>query len=197
MATNTPKSIKGTQTEKNLVIAYIAESTAYTRYTFYSKKATKENYFPIARIFDETAANELHHAKVFFGFLEGGSVTVSTPVDAGIVGTTEQNLEIAAREEQLEGVELYKSFANVAREEGFDNIAEHFDSIATIEARHERRFRRYLEQVKAGTVWKRDHDIVWECLVCGYQFKGTEPPKPCPACDHPYQHYMALDIYDE
>lgn len=192
--TTTPKSIKGTQTEKNLVVAYLAESTAYTRYVFYSKAATKESYYPIAKAFQDTADNEMHHAKIFFGFLEGGSVSVELPVDAGVIGTTEENLKIAANEEQEEGVDLYRKFAQVAREEGFDVIADHFEAIATIEQRHEKRFLAYLKQVQDGTVWKRDHAIVWQCLVCGYQYTGTEPPTKCPACDHPYQHYMAMDM---
>lgn len=196
MAQTTPQSLKGTQTEKNLVIAYVAESTAYTRYTFYAQQATKESYFPIAQVFNETAANELHHGKIFFKYLEGGSVNVSVDVDAGVIGTTAQNLEIAASEEETEGVELYRKSAAVAREEGFDDIAEHFEAIANIEDQHRRRFLHYLKQVKEGTVWKRDHEIIWKCLVCGYEFKGTEPPVKCPACNHPREHYMAMDYVE-
>lgn len=189
----TKKSIKGTKTEKNLVIAYMAESSAYTRYTFYAKQAEKENYFPIAKIFNETADNELHHGKVFFKFLEGGSVNVPLDVDAGVIGDTASNLATAAREEEMEGVKLYTASAKVAEEEGFPEIAEHFRAIAEIENMHRQRFERYLKQVKEGTVWKRDKPIKWQCLVCGYIFEGTEPPKTCPACDHPREHYMALD----
>lgn len=187
------KSIKGTQTEKNLVISYVAESTAYTRYMFYAAQAEKENYFPIQRVFEETAANEMRHAKVYFKFLKGGSVTVPVGVDAGVIGTTAENLETAAREELEEGTKLYEAFAKVADEEGFTEIAEHFRAIATIEERHHRRFLHYLKQVKDGTVWKRDKPIIWKCLVCGYEYKGTEPPVECPACDHPREHYMAMD----
>lgn len=195
--TTTPtKSIKGTQTEKNLVIAYLAESTAYTRYTFYAQQADKENYYPIGEIFRQTAQNELHHGKVYFKYLEGGSVTVPVAVDAGIIGTTEQNLEIAAKEEQTEGVDLYEGFAKVAEEEGFPELAGVFREIATVEKRHENRFKWYLKQVKEGTVWKREKPIKWQCLVCGFIFEGTTPPEVCPACHHPYQHYIALD-YDE
>lgn len=195
--TATKKSIKGTQTEKNLVTAYIAESTAYTRYIFYAGQATKENYFPIAQIFTETAENELHHSKVYFKFLEGGSVQVPITVDAGVIGTTAENLATAAREEEFEGVDLYTKAAQVAKEEGFDEIAEHFTAIATVEASHRKRFLHYLEQVQNGTVWKREKPILWKCLVCGYEYTGTEPPMPkCPGCDHPYQHYMAMDYID-
>ena len=194
---STKKSIKGTQTEKNLVIAYLAESSAYTRYNFYAQKADKEQYFPIGQICRETAENEMHHGKVFFKFLEGGSVEVPMAADAGVIGTTAENLEIAAKEEINEGVKLYTASAEVAEKEGFPEIADHFRAIAEIENRHHRRFMRYLKQVKEGTVWKREKPVTWQCLVCGYQYKGTEPPKVCPACDHPYQHYMAIDEPDE
>ncbi len=189
----TKKSIKGTQTEKNLVLAYMAESSAYTRYTFYAKQAEKEKYFPIAEIFRETADNELNHGKVFFKLLEGGSVNVPLNVDAGVIGDTASNLATAAHEEEVEGVELYTESAKVADEEGFPEIAEHFRAIAEVEEHHRKRFERYLKQVKEGTVWKRDKPVKWQCLVCGYIFEGTEPPEKCPACDHPREHYMALD----
>ena len=190
------KDLKGTRTEKNLVTAYMAESAAYTRYTFYAQQADKENYFPIGVIFNETAANELRHAKIYFKYLQGGSVQVPLDVDAGVIGTTEENLETAAREEEFEGVKLYTDAAKVADEEGFSDIAAHFRAIAEIEESHRRRFLHYLKQVKDGTVWKRDHEITWKCLVCGYEYKGTTPPQKCPACHHPYQHYMATDYID-
>lgn len=193
MATPTT-SIKGTQTEKNLVISYLNETQAYARYTYYAQQADKELYYPIGEIFRETAANELHHAKVFFKMLQGGTVSVPMDADAGIIGDTATNLQISINEENAEGVDAYKKFAAVAQEEGFPEIASHFNAIAEVEATHRDRFERYLKQVKDGTVWKRDHAIVWRCLVCGYEFTGTEPPKKCPGCDHPYQHYMALDM---
>lgn len=193
----TTKSIKGTQTEKNLVIAYAAESMAYSRYTFYAAQADKENYFPIGEIFRETASNELRHAKVFFKFLEGGSVEVNVAVDAGIIGDTASNLTTAMKEEETEGVELYTNAAKVAEKEGFPEIASHFRAIASIEQHHHDRFARYLKQVQDGTVWKRDKPVTWRCLVCGYTFVGTEPPAVCPACDHPREHYMAIDEEDE
>ena len=171
----------------------MAESSAYTRYTFYAKQAEKEKYFPIAEIFRETADNELNHGKVFFKLLEGGSVNVPLNVDAGVIGDTASNLATAAHEEEVEGVELYTESAKVADEEGFPEIAEHFRAIAEIEEHHRKRFERYLKQVKEGTVWKRDKPVKWQCLVCGYIFEGTEPPEKCPACDHPREHYMALD----
>lgn len=193
MATPTTKSIKGTQTEKNLVISYMDETQSYARYTYYAQQADKELYYPIGEIFRDTAANELHHAKVFFKMLEGGTVNVSLDVDAGVIGDTATNLQIAIKEEEVDGVELYKHFADVAEQEGFPEIASHFRAIGEVEATHRDRFERYLKQVQEGTVWKRDHAIKWRCLVCGYEFTGTEPPKKCPGCDHPYQHYMAMD----
>ena len=193
----TTKSIKGTQTEKNLVIAYAAESMAYSRYTFYAAQADKENYFPVGEIFRETANNELRHAKVFFKFLEGGSVEVNVAVDAGVIGDTASNLATAMKEEETEGVDLYTNAAKVAEEEGFPEIASHFRAIASIEQHHHDRFARYLKQVQDVTVWKRDKPVTWRCLVCGYTFVGTEPPAVCPACDHPREHYMAIDEEDE
>lgn len=140
----TKKSIKGTKTEKNLVIAYMAESGAYSRYTYYAGQADKEEYFPIGEIFRETAANELRHGKIFFKYLEGGSLDVCLGVDAGEIGDTASNLATAAQEELTEGVELYTQSAKVADEEGFPEIAEHFRAIASIEKRHHERFMAYL-----------------------------------------------------
>lgn len=188
------KSIKGTKTEKNLVISYMAESAAFSRYTYYAAAADKENYFPIGQIFRETAANELRHGKVFFKYLEGGKVPAVLDVDAGVIGTTAENLAIAAEEERYEGFEFYHKAAQMAKEEGFDNIAAHFLAIAEIERHHRLRFLCYLEQINNGTVWKRDDAIKWKCLVCGYIHEGLIPPQECPACDHPCRHYMAMDV---
>lgn len=193
MATET-KNIKGTQTEKNLVNAYLSETQANARYIFYAKQAKKESYFPLEVVFNETAANELHHAKIFFKFLQGGSVTTTLASDAGIIGDTATNLQISIKEETEEGIKFYLEAADVADKEGFPEIASHFRAIAAVEDHHRARFEKYLKQVQDGTVWKRDTPIQWRCLVCGYIYEGTEPPQVCPACDHPYQHYMALDM---
>lgn len=187
------KSIKGTKTEKCLVDAYVSESEAYTRYTYYAKQATKEKYFGIANVFNETADNELHHGKTFFKYLEGGNVPTTINVSAGTIADTASNLKQAAEGERIEGVEQYKEAAKIADEEGFADIAEHFRAIAKVELRHERRFSRYQKQVEDGTVWKRDKPIRWMCLVCGYVYEGTEPPAECPGCDHPREHYVPLD----
>jgi rubrerythrin len=187
-----PRSVKGTQTEANLVAAYVAESTAYTRYMFYAKQANKERLFPIEHVFVETANNEMQHAKTFFKYLEGGKVTISAAVDAGVIGTTSTNLEIAISEEHTEGVEMYQKFAVTARLEGFDQIADQFEAIAKVEARHKARFECWLKHVKEDTMWVRDKPVKWICLVCGYIHEGTEPPQKCPGCNHPREHFMPL-----
>ncbi len=191
------KSIKGTRTEQLLTASYMNENQAYARYTFYAAQADKEKYFPIGQVFRETAANELRHSKVFFKYLEGGKVKVDLDVDSGVIADTASNLEISIAEERAEGIDAYIEAAKVAREEGFEDIAEHFEAIADVERHHMARFEWYLEQVKSGTVWKREKPIRWLCLVCGYEYVGKEPPKECPACDHPYQHYMAMDETDK
>lgn len=188
---NTQKSLKGTKTEVNLATAYVAESCAYTRYTFFAQAAQKEQYFQYANIFNETAANELHHAKIFLKYLtEGGVKTPPISVDAGIIGTTADNLKVAAAEEEVEGVEMYTNAAAVAEEEGFTEIAARFRAIATIENHHKERFDLLRSRIEEGKVWKRDKPIKWQCQVCGYIFEGVEPPEKCPACYHPYQHFM-------
>lgn len=193
MATET-KSLKGTQTEKRLALAYLSESTAYTRYIFYAQQANKEKLPVIAQIFQATANNELHHSKVYFKFLQGGQCTIeNVTIDAGVIGTTAENLQIAINEEQSEGVDEYITSAKIAREEGFDEIADHFEAIATIEKAHEERFRTYLARLQNGTLYKREQPIQWQCLVCGYIYTGVTPPEKCPACDHPSYYYMPVD----
>lgn len=189
---STTKSIKGTRTEANLVAAYMAESMAYTRYMYYAKQADKDGYPPIRVIFEATANNEMHHSKVFFKFLEGGKGTKEMTIDAGVIGSTAENLATAAAEEEAEGVVMYTNAAKIAREEDFDNIADVFESIAKVELFHRERFLRFLDQVQKGTVWKRDTPIKWQCLVCGYVYEGTEPPTVCPACAHPSKYYMDM-----
>lgn len=190
------KSLKGTKTEKNLAMAYVAESCAFTRYTFFAQQATKESYFQYANIFNETAANELHHAKIYLKYLtEEGLNTDPVGVDAGILAPTVDNLKVAAQEEEKEGVELYTAAAKVAKEEGFDEIADRFAAIATIENHHKNRFDKMRERIETGTVWKSEtgKPIKWQCLVCGYIYEGVTPPEKCPACYHPMQHFQRLE----
>ena len=189
------KSLIGTETQKNLAVAYVAESCAYSRYTFFATAAQKEQYFQYANIFTETANNELRHAKIFLQYLSEENVTCPPiGVDAGVIGTTLANLKVAAHEEEVEGVELYTKSAEVARKEGFEEIAKRFEAIATIEEHHRRRFLTMARHIEEGTVWKSEHPVKWQCLVCGYIFEGTEPPQKCPACYHPYQHFEREEI---
>lgn len=188
------KSIRGTRTEKNLANAFISESCAYTRYTFFAQAAQKESYFQVSNVFNETAANELRHAKIFLQYLADGVVNSDViSVDPGILSPTVDNLKVASQEEATEGVEQYIASAKVAEEEGFNDIASHFRSIATIENHHKERFDLLRKRIEEGTMWHRDKPIKWQCLVCGYIFEGTEPPKVCPACNHPYQHFMPME----
>ena len=185
------KSIKGTKTETNLSNAYVSESTAYKLYTYFSQSAEKEGYYQYAKIFQETADNELHHAKIFLKLLtEGAVMTTPISVDPGILTPTVDNLKVAAQEEQSEGVDQYIHSAEVAEEEGFPEIAETFRAIATIENHHKERFDLLRKEIEDGTVWKREKPIKWQCQVCGYIFEGVEPPETCPACKHPRQHFM-------
>jgi rubrerythrin len=186
----TQKSLVGTRTQVNLANAYVSESCAYTRYTFFAQAAQKESYFQYANILNETAANELRHAKIFLKFLdEGGCKTDPISIDAGVIGKTVDNLKVAAEEERVEGVEQYTESAKVADEEGFSEIAKRFKEIAEIEQRHRDRFDKMIKRIEDGTVWKSDKPIKWQCLVCGYIYEGTTPPEKCPACQHPYQHF--------
>ncbi|MDE5653688.1 MAG: rubrerythrin family protein [Muribaculaceae bacterium] len=192
--TQKTKSLKGTKTAECLAKAYLAESTAVTRYTFYADQCKKDLYFQYSNIFTETAANELRHAKIFLQYLvDGGAAEGVIGVDSGKLNDTVVNIGIAAEEEQREGVEEYTRSAKVARSEGFDDIADKFEAIASIEAHHEARFRKMLERINTGTVWKRDKPVKWQCLVCGYIYEGTTPPEKCPACSHPYQHFMIAE----
>ena len=196
--TSTPKSIKGTRTEKCLANAYIAESTAYTRYIYFAKSAKKEMYYDFANIFLETADNELHHGKIFLKYLtEGAVVSAPITVDPGILKPTVECLKIAAQEEENEGVIEYTNAAAVAEEEGFPDIADHFRAIATIENRHKERFDLMRKQIETDTVWKSDTPIKWQCLVCGYIFEGVQPPEKCPACNHPFQHFKRAEAFDK
>ena len=182
-------SLKGSRTEKNLLKSFAGESQARNRYTFFASAARKEGYIQIQRIFEETAANEKEHAEVFFKYLEGGEVEITAAYPAGKIGTTEENLLAAAEGELMEWGTLYPDFAKVAHEEGFLDVAESFEEIAEVEEEHEKRYRKLLENVKNGTVFKRDEEVEWHCLNCGYIHHGKEAPEVCPACQHPQSYY--------
>ena len=179
------KSVKGTQTEQNLLKSFAGESQARSRYTFFASVAKKEGYEQIAGVFMETAEQEKEHAKRFYNFLEGGMVEITAAYPAGVIGTTEQNLEAAAAGENEEWVELYPHFADVADQEGFPAIAKVFREISKVEAEHEKRYRTLLARVKDCSVFKRETEIEWQCRNCGYVYVGKEAPMACPACAHP------------
>jgi len=183
------KSIKGTQTEKNLLASFAGESQARMRYTYFASKAKKEGYEQIAAIFQETADNEKEHAEVFFKHLQGGEVEIQAAYPAGVIGTTEENLLAAAEGEKMEWGTLYPDFAKTAEEEGFPMVAHSFREIGEVEEYHERRYRKLLENVKKNKVFKKDKPIKWKCRNCGYVHEGPEAPDVCPACQHPQSYY--------
>ncbi len=182
-------SIKGTQTEQNLLKAFAGESQARNRYEFFAKQAKAEGLHQIAAIFEETAINEYVHAKRFFSFLEGGMTEITASYPAGMVGTTLENLKEAADGENEEWTDLYPEFAKVAEEEGFKEVAVAFKMIAKAEKAHEDRYRKLYENLESGKVFEREGKVVWKCRVCGYLHEGAKPPKNCPACQHPQGHY--------
>ncbi|MEJ6951163.1 rubrerythrin [Natronospora cellulosivora (SeqCode)] len=181
--------LKGTQTEANLLKSFAGESQADMRYRYFASKAAKEGYKQIEAIFLETARNEKEHAKRFFKFLEGGMVEITASYPAGVIGTTEENLEAAAEGENEEHTELYPEFADIAEEEGFKDIAATFRKIAEVEEEHEKRYRKLLDNIKEDKVFKRDDVIRWKCGNCGYVHEGKEAPKTCPACIHPQKYF--------
>jgi rubrerythrin len=179
------KSIKGTQTEKNLLKAFAGESQAKNRYTFFAKVAKQEGYEQIGAFFEETAANEESHAKIFFRFLEGGPVEITATYPAGIIGTTFENLNAAAAGENEEWTNLYQEFSKTADEEGFEKVASIFKLIATIEANHEKRFLKLARNIKENKVFETDEKVFWLCRKCGYVHYGKKAVNVCPVCGHP------------
>ncbi len=186
------KSIKGTETEKNLLKSFAGESQARTRYTYFASIAKKDGYVQIADIFEETANQEKEHAKRFFKFLEGGDLEITATYPAGKMGTTVENLLAAATGEQEEHTELYPAFAAVALKEGFSDIAAAWNAISVAEKQHEKRYRDLLANIESGNVFKRDNSVTWRCRNCGYLHIGDEAPDLCPACIHPKAHFELL-----
>jgi rubrerythrin len=186
------KSVKGTQTEKNLLKAFAGESQARNRYTFFASVARKEGYEQIANIFVETAGNEKEHAEIFFRYLEGGDLEIQAAYPAGIIGDTKANLKAAADGEKMEWSEIYAEFERTARKEGFPDVATSFKEIAEVEEFHERRYRKLAANVAAGEVFKKKTVVKWHCTNCGYIHEGTEAPKECPACKHAQAYYELL-----
>jgi len=186
------KSLKGSQTEKNLLVAFAGESQARNRYTYFASIAKKEGYVQIAAVFQETAEQEKEHAKRLFKFLEGGEVEITAKFPAGKLGTTLENLLASAEGEKHEHEVMYPEFAKVAREEGFDEIARVFEAIAIAERFHEKRFRALAGNLKEGKVFKRETKVTWRCRNCGFVYEGEEAPERCPACDHPQGYFELL-----
>ena len=186
------KSIKGTQTEKNLLIAFAGESQARNRYTYFAAIARKEGLVQISHIFEETANQEKEHAKRFFKFLEGGDVEVTETFPAGVLGNTLDNLRDAAAGEEHEWTEMYPAFAKTAREEGFEEVALAFDAISIAEKQHGKRYKDLADNLEAGKVFKREGKVVWRCRNCGYLHEAEEAPDLCPACLHPKAHFELL-----
>ena len=169
-------NIKGTRTEANLMAAFAGESQARNKYTYYASQARKEGYVQIANIFEETAANEKEHAKMWFKLLGG-------------IGNTAANLADAASGENYEWTDMYAQFAKEAREEGFDRIAALFEGVAAIEKEHEERYLKLLENVENGLVFSKDGDTIWKCGNCGHIHIGKEAPKVCPVCAHSQAYF--------
>ena len=168
--------LKGSRTEQNLIAAFAGESEARNKYTYYASKARKEGYIQIANLFEETAANEKEHAKLWFKLIHG-------------IGTTEENLKDAAAGEHYEWTEMYETFAKEAREEGFTQIAAMFEGVAKIEKEHEERYLKLLENVEKGLVFSKDGDTIWVCTNCGHIHIGKTAPQVCPVCAHPQGYF--------
>ena len=179
------KSLKGTQTEKNLCTSFAGESQARNRYTFFASAAKKEGFEQIAAIFTETAEQEKEHAKRMFKWLEGGMVEITASFPAGVIGTTLENLKAAAAGENEEWTEAYPHFADVAEEEGFPAIAKMYREISVAEKGHEERYNTFVKNIEEGKVFEKDEEVVWQCRNCGYVFVGKKAPEKCPACLHP------------
>lgn len=185
-------SLKGSQTEKNILTAFAGESQARNRYTFFASKARKEDFHQISLIFNETADQEKEHAKRLFQFLEGGMAQVSAQFPAGVIGPTVDNLKEAAAGENHEWTTMYPEFAQVARSEGFGEVADAMEAIAVAERQHERRYLHLAANIEQERVFKREEKVVWRCLNCGYVHEGEEAPELCPACLHPQGYYELL-----
>jgi rubrerythrin len=186
------KSIKGSTTEQNLLKAFAGESQARNRYTYFASQARKEGYQQIASFFEETAGNEKEHAKVFFQYLEGGDIEIVAAYPGGMIKNTAANLEAAADGENMEWTKLYANFADVAKSEGFPEIATSFKEIAEVERFHEARYRKLFANVSGGEVFKKKSKTKWHCTNCGYIHEGKEAPDECPACKHKRAYYELL-----
>ena len=186
-------SLKGTLTEENLLKAFAGESQARNRYNFFASRAVKDGYEQIAAVFNTTAEQEKEHAKRLFKYLEGGMATIHhAAYPAGIIGSTEQNLLAAAEGEHEEWDVLYAEFAETARAEGFQKVANTFHFVAEVEKEHERRYLKLLSRLTDGDFFRRDGEIVWQCRNCGYIVKAFAAPKLCPSCEHEQRYFEPM-----
>lgn len=183
------KSIKGTRTEKNLMVSFAGESQARMRYTYFASAAKKEGYEQIAAIFTETADQEKEHAKRMFKYLEGGMVEITASYPAGVISTTLNNLLEAAAGEHEEWSQDYPHFADVAEQEGFYEIAAMYRNISVAEKGHEERYRAFVNNIETASVFAKEGEVVWQCRNCGYITIGKEAPEVCPACLHPQAYF--------
>lgn len=183
-------NLKGTRTEQNLLKAFVWESQARMRYDYFASRAKKEWLEQIAAIFAETAGNEKEHAKRFFNFLDGGVTEIVASFPAGKIWSTLDNLKHAAEGEHEEWTSLYPEFAKVAKEEGFNDIAQAFSLIATVEKAHELRYSKLYSNLNAGMVFVSQNKIIWKCLNCGYLHEWIQAPGLCPACLHPQAYFQ-------
>lgn len=183
------KSIKGTKTEKNLLVSFAGESQARMRYTYFASTAKKEGFEQIAAIFTETADQEKEHAKRMFKYLEGGSVEITASYPAGVIASTLQNLQAAAAGEHEEWFTDYPHFADVAEEEGFFEIATMYRNISMAEKGHEERYRSFINNIENASVFVKEGEVVWQCRNCGYIYVGKAAPEECPACLHPKAYF--------
>jgi len=183
------KSIKGTQTEKNLLTSFAGASQARNRYTLFADAAKKEGFEQIAAIFTETAGQEKEHAKRMFKFLEGGSVEITASYPAGKIGSTLENLQAAAAGEHQEWSADYPHFADVAEQEGFPEVALMYRNICVAEKGHEERYRAFVSNIESASVFAKEGETVWQCRNCGFIYVGKEAPEVCPACLHPKAYF--------
>jgi rubrerythrin len=186
------KEFIGSQTEKNLLVAFGGESQARNRYSYFAGQARKDGYDQIAFIFEETANQEKEHAKRCFKFLQGGDLEIQASFPAGVIGSTRENLLAAAAGEKHEHSDLYPGFAKIAKEEGFSEIADVFKAISVAEKQHEKRYRALAANIESGKTFVRESEVVWRCRNCGYLHSGKESPDACPACDHPQAYFELL-----
>ena len=189
--------LQGSKTLTNLMAAFAGESQARTRYDLYAEIAYNEGYQYLHSIFEETAQNEIAHAKIFFDYLvedlKNGTFNINTEYPVGMYHTLE-NLLYAAAGEQDEATNVYPAFAKIAEEEGFKDIADTFNRITEIEAHHEARFMQFADAIKKGLLYKKDQKVYWKCLNCGHVHEGTNAPGICPVCKHPQGFfYVAQD----